>query len=106
MGSFVAAAAAAARSDSDNEENAENDMVALSDHRDAPAGPSNYRTLSDTTRSLANKSGPDKATEGTTALGSGIGGSVDSGGGAARALPGHGLGPEQGPRPRTSRWSL
>ena len=46
-----------------------------------------------------NKSGPDKATEGTTALGSNIGGSVDSGGSAAGAVPSAGPGPgrERGP---------
>ena len=50
------------------------------------------------------KSDPDRATEGTTALGSSIGGSVDSGGGAAGAMPEHGLvGPERGSRPFRTR---
>ena len=55
-------------------------------------------TLSATTQP-GNKSGPDKATEGTTALGSNIGDSVDSGGSAAGAVPSAGPGPgrEQGP---------
>jgi hypothetical protein len=92
-------------SDSDDEEDAENDMVAPFAHRDAPAGPSNSTTLSDTTQP-GSKSDPDRATEGTSALGSSIGRSVDSGGGAAGALPERGLGPERGPTPpRTRRWS-
>ena len=93
-GSFVTE-----RSDSDDEEDAENDMVVPFAHWHTPAGPSNPTTLSATTQP-GGKSDPDRATEGTTALGSSIGGSVDSGGGAAGALP------EQGPRPpRTRRWS-
>ena len=90
---------------SDDEEDAEDDMVAPSAHWHAPAGPSNPTTLSVTTRPCS-KLDPDRVTEGTTALGSSIGGSVDSGSGAAGALPEHGLGPERGPTPpRTRRWS-
>ena len=43
-------------------------MVAPFDHRDALTGPSNSRTLSATTQP-GNKSGTDKATEGTSSLG-------------------------------------
>ena len=64
-GSFVTE-----RSDSNDEEDVENDIVAPFDHRSAPAGPSNSRTLSATTQP-----------------GSNIGGSVDSAGGAAGAVP-------------------
>ena len=99
-GSFVTE-----RSDSDDEEDAEDDMVAPSAQWHAPAGPSNPTTLSVTTRP-GSKSDPDRVTEGTTALGGSIGGSVNSGSGAAGALPEHGLGPERGPTPpRTRRWS-
>jgi hypothetical protein len=80
-------------------------VVAPFTHWHPPAGPSNPTTLSVTTQP-GSKSDPDRATEGTTTLGSSIGGSVDSSGSAAGALPEHGLGPERGPRPpRTKRWS-
>ena len=85
-GSFVTE-----RSGSDDEEDAENDMVAPFAHWHALAGPPNPTTLSATTQP-GGKSDPDRATEGTTALGSSIGGSVDSGDGTAGALPEHGLG--------------
>ena len=74
------------RSDSDDEEDAENHMVAPFAHRHAPAGQSNPTTLSVTTQP-GSESDPDRATEGTTALGRSIGGSVDSGGGTAGGLP-------------------
>ena len=66
-------------------------MVVPFVHWHPPAGPSNPTTLSVTTQP-GSKSDSDRDAEDTTALGSSIGGSVDSGGGAAGALPEHGLG--------------
>ena len=82
MSSFVTA-----HSDPDDEEDAENDMVVPLAHWHTPAGSSNPTTRSASTTQPGGKSNPDRATEGTTALGSSIGGSVDSGGSAAGALP-------------------
>ena len=66
-------------------------MVVLFAHWHAPEGPSNPATLSVTTQP-GSKSDPDRDAEDTTALGNNNGGRVDSGGGAAGALPEHGLG--------------
>ena len=69
-------------SDSNDEEDVENHIVAPFDHRDAPAGPSNSRTLSATTQP-----------------GSNIGGSVDSGCSATGAVPSAVPGPGPGGPP-------
>ena len=95
--------------DTEDDEDPKYDMVAPSlfahSHWSPPAGPLDPTTLPVTTLP-GSKSCPGRAIEGTTALGSSIGGSVDSGVGAAGALPEHGLGLERGPRPpRTKRWS-
>jgi len=94
-GSFVTA-----RSDSDDEEDAENAMVAPLAH--APVGPSNSTTFSATTQP-GSKSDLDRATEGTTALGSNIGGSGASGSGDISSNSNSAFGPVPAARPRPRR---
>lgn len=94
-GSFVTA-----RSDSDDEEDEENAMVAPIAH--APAGPSNSTTFTATTQP-GSKSDPDRATEGTTALGSNTGGSGGSGSGDLSSNSNSAFGPVPPARPRPRR---
>jgi hypothetical protein len=94
-GSFVTA-----RSDSDDEEDAENAMAAPLAR--AHAGPSNSTTFSATTQP-GGKLEPDRATEGTTALGSNIGGSGGSGSGDISSNSNSAFGPVPPARPRPRR---
>ena len=93
-GSFVTA-----RTDSDDEEDEENAMVAPVAH--AFAGPSNS-TLSATTQP-GSKSFRDRATEGTTTLGSNTGDSGGSGSGDISSNSNSAFGPVPPARPRLRR---
>jgi hypothetical protein len=92
-----------ARSDSEDDEDAENAMVAP--NHDAPAGPSNSATLSATTQP-GSKSDPDGATEGTTTLMATLPGNSNAGGsgsGDGSGSRNNAFGPVPPARPRPPR---
>jgi len=92
-----------ARSDSEDDEDAENAMVAP--NHDAPAGPSNSATLS-ATKQPGSKLDPDGATEGTTTLMATLPGNSNVGGsgfGDGSGSSNNAFGPVPPARPRPRR---